>query len=987
MKTQKLGYLSNMTLACAFLLSCNQSETVNPDFELHPDFSIDLICAEPQVLDPVDLVFRDNGDLYVLEMPGYPDGSLQSRIVHLVDHEGDGYYEDRQVYADGLRQATSFMSHLDGFLVAAPPDIIFIADRNEDQVAEFKEVWLTGFAEGNLQHNINGLTYGLDNYVYGANGGNGGAIYWEGQKENVTNLHRSDFRLHPKERIFEKTGRSSGGFEIALNDWGHYFGTHNLYHIRQLVFPERYYHDLQLQPLHTLHQISDHETNGLARIFAIGDQNTRVNHPEQSGYFSGACGIEHYGGDLFSDGFKGNIFVADVVLNLIHRDVVTLRGSIYEASRGRDRIEFLASRDRAFRPVNMKTGPDGALYILDMHRTVIEHPEWIPDEIEETMDLTEGRDQGRIYRVYPKGKASSTACTWDQADVETLIKGLDHPNQVCRIMVQQQLVDGHGHSKPVADQIRRSYPGFSTKGKIHAIWTLEGIGEMTFEDVKSGLQEIDARVCEQAIIASEHWIDSPAFLESVVPLCRNKDDRVKLQAVLTLGMYLEVQEEGDYLDIVDELLRLSIDHRENQWMIMAIAATLCRVPQISLNRALKNEEQMPLPLVRMLALRFGQSADHSTLIRFIQRLEISDDGDATISAVISGIADGLDLRADKKDFMNSVLGSSLKRFEGRSTKLDLAIFTFREKARLVASQYQKQKVKQAIDHLTDDSSPDTHGMLAALDVLRFSSDHQVVVPKLIRLLDAKLDLDLQLAAIRHLQTIRSKMVAEELVKNWSTFSPAVRKSASDILIYQEENHEILLAGLESGDLPVAELNFDLERRRQLLWSEKDSIRERAEVFFSDAGVVTRKEALNKVEPIYGMEGNIGAGEDIFIMHCSQCHQYKDQGKEVGPDLTECNRMSKRTLVHHILDPNAVAEPSYINHIIELNDGTTLSGILDSEDKDGITVKLMGGKLHTIPRNDIKSLTSTGLSFMPEGLESQMNLQELADLVAFLQQEH
>ena len=140
--------------------------------------------------------------------------------------------------------------------------------------------------------------------------------------------------------------------------------------------------------------IASYSENGLSRVFPIGEQAPRPNHPEQAGFFSAACGITAYTGGAFPDAFSDNVFVADAVLNLIHRMTIHPDGTGLEARRGRERVEFLASRDRPFRPANMSIGPDGALYVVDMHRDHIAHPEWIPDAPEAEMDLKAGLAKG-----------------------------------------------------------------------------------------------------------------------------------------------------------------------------------------------------------------------------------------------------------------------------------------------------------------------------------------------------------------------------------------------------------------------------------------------------------------------------------------------------------------------------------------------------------------------------------------------------------------
>jgi putative membrane-bound dehydrogenase-like protein len=320
----------------------------------------------------------------VLEMPGYPMEDKQSRLLVLKDNNKDGVYDSTIVFKDNLGLADSFMPYKKGVLVAAPPYLLQLHDENGDYKVEKVDTLMGGFAKENLQHNYNGLTYGIDNWIYAANGGNDGKPYWWGDTTTAMDLRGQDLRFNLETRQMERLGESSGGFGLAMDEYGRFFETHNLTHISHLVFPDRYLKGRQILPENTLQNISDHEEDGLARIFPIGEQEDRVNHPEQSGYFSGSCGVTYYGGGAFGEKYNNTIWVADVVLNLIHVDKIKPNGASFTASRIFENKDFLASSDRAFRPVNMSVGPDGSMYIIDIHRKVIEHPEWIPDEIEKT---------------------------------------------------------------------------------------------------------------------------------------------------------------------------------------------------------------------------------------------------------------------------------------------------------------------------------------------------------------------------------------------------------------------------------------------------------------------------------------------------------------------------------------------------------------------------------------------------------------------------
>lgn len=261
--------------------------------------------------------------------------------------------------------------------MAAPPYLLFVHDDDQNYVPEKVDTLMGGFSTGNLQHNYNGLTLGLDNWIYAANGGNDGSPYWWNDTTTRMDLRGQDFRFDLETKTLERLGESSGGFGLTMDEYGRVFETHNMEHVSHLVFPDRYINGKPLLVDNTLENISDHEENGTARIYPIGEQESRVNHPEQSGYFSGSCGIMYYGGGAFGPEYNNTVWVADVVLNLVHVDKLKPNGTSFTASRVLEKRDFLASTDRSFRPVNMSVGPDGNIYLVDMYRKVIEHPEWI----------------------------------------------------------------------------------------------------------------------------------------------------------------------------------------------------------------------------------------------------------------------------------------------------------------------------------------------------------------------------------------------------------------------------------------------------------------------------------------------------------------------------------------------------------------------------------------------------------------------------------
>ncbi|MEZ4829773.1 MAG: c-type cytochrome [Bacteroidia bacterium] len=944
-------------------------------FQLQPGFAMTLAASEPLIFDPVDMAFDEKGRAFVVEMPGYPMNDAEGKIVLLEDSDGNGQFDTRLVFADSLGVASSLMAYRGGFLVASPPDLIFLKDTDGDDRADTREIILSGFSYGNLQHNFNGLTYGLDNQIYIANGGNSGNVYWPQTPDQKLSIRGSDLRIDLENQKIELFGRTSGGFELAMDEWGNFFGTHNTEHISHIVFPGKYMEGTL--PGYNLDEISDHSEGELARIYPIGKQDTRVNHPEQSGYFSGACGITYYGANAFPQAFNGNIFVADVVLNLIHRDVIHPDGPSYRASREDKEREFLASSDRSFRPVNMITGPDGALYVLDMHRKVIEHPEWIPDEIEDTLDLNAGKDAGRIYRITPEGGLPVAHPSFARNNLPEVVAHLSHPSLWYRITAQRLLVEWHDEaSVPILEEFFAQTP--SPQGKLHALWTMAGIQKPSVDIIIAALSDDHPEVRAAGIQLSEAYeSNNEKLLKKLLSLENESQPKVVMQLLLTLSALPEAEQEKNY----PVVRRIMLQHTGNPWMRMAIAVAGKNNPSRFAGDLLaeKNMPEGSTELLEMLSRQSGQMATENELLQLLKQAAQAEH--SLQVSLLNGLSSGV-ARRDQPLTSTKQIDQYLGKLE-TTLPVTLASWQLRKTMSLPLPASGNKQLQQAAAIATNREAA-TAERVENLELMAFGpfAGREEL---LFSLLNTREPQALQSVAIRQLRESREKTVGPRLVEIWSELGPETRKAAGDILLYQEDNHPVLLSALETGKVQMGEMNFHLERRRELLFSEDESVRKRAKALFSDAGVFTRKEALDKMKPALSLKGNAVAGKLVFTQTCNPCHRHKGEGNEVGPELTEIYRKSGQTLMHDILDPNAAADNRYISHTVETVSGEVVSGIVMQENDDEVVLRQMNGQDRSILRRDIRTFTSTGLSLMPEGLENAMTTQQMADLLAFLQQ--
>lgn len=956
-------------------LACQHSATLE-GFQIEPGFTLERIAAEPLIKDPVDLEFNERGEAMVLEMPGYPFEDRQSRLLVLQDKNQDGIYDGSTVFAEGLQLANSFLPYQKGVLVAAPPYLLYLHDDDQNNVADQVDTLMGGFSTGNLQHNYNALTYGLDNWIYAANGGNDGKPYWWGDTSSTLDLRGQDFRFHLETRTLERLGESSGGFGLGMDEYGRLFETHNLTHISTLVFPTRYFKGKEFLEKTTLENVSNHEENGLARIYPIGEQESRVNHPEQSGYFSGSCGITYYGGGALGEEYDHTVWVADVVLNLIHVDKIKAKGASFEAVRQLEKRDLLASKDRSFRPVNMTVGPDGAMYIVDIYRKVIEHPEWIPDDIEKTLDLEAGKDQGQIYRI---NKGNARAFDVAQFKTETgLVQALTHANQwvrktAHRLLMEQKLGQTSMHG--LKGLLRDKNP----LAKVHALHILAAQGILSSKELALALADEVAPIREIALqLAEPKFGNDPALLQQCIQLLNDPDQRVRMQAALSLSTLDETsatyqKQRKAIVAGLNAAAQKSVD----TWNSCAITLA-AQGSAADLFAALV---QSGPPANNDLLTTLAQSAAQSTqgLQKVLQHLAAPKISSVTRQNILQQLSQ----EAPELTEANAIEPALKALEQSRDIGLISASAVLRKRLNLPPSPEFLTLSRSALQKVNDTTLPDSIRVqqLALLALLPYAQKSKV----LFVCLPNSQPIQLQEEALRQLASYAEPEIGQHLVQLWPELGPHIRKYAGDLLLDREIHHDALLTGLEKGQINIGEMNFDLERRRTLLWwTDNENTKRRAEKLFSDAAVVTRQAAIDKMKPALALKGSLAKGKVVFGTHCANCHRYGNTGKEVGPVLTEIYRKSKATLLHDILDPNAAADPKYISHRLETKDGLSHLGIVAAETDQNVTLLKMGGEKVVLPKKEIKSFRSMGTSLMMEGFENAISKEEMGDLLAFLQ---
>ncbi|MBI3415477.1 MAG: c-type cytochrome [Verrucomicrobia bacterium] len=998
-------FITALMLAAAIKAQAAALHSTDPsNFEIHPALEINLFVQEPDVVDPVAMTFDADGRIYAVEMRDYPLGIGPEHrpggtVRLLEDTDGDGKIDRSTVFAENLRFPTSIAPWNGGVLVTAPPDILFLKDTDGDGRADVREVVLTGFTVGVTDSNVNGLRWGLDNRLHGLNGGNSGTITSPKKPGISTPLRNCDFSFDPATGDFALTYHTSGGFGLVFDDWGHSFVTYNINHIQQRIIPVRYLERFPgMPPVEATVSISDHED--MARIYPISTAETRPNHPEQAGRFSSAGGLGYISRGILGGVLLESVLVCDVVGNLVHRDVLQEAGPIFSATRAPEEAkrEFLASRDNAFRPVGLETGPDGALYLLDMQRDVIEHPDYIPDKVKAKIDLRAGEDRGRIYRITPKGGLPFRKPNLSKATSTQLVNELSNSNQWWRVTAQRLLVERKDRSavRPLRRLAKdESHP----LGQVHALWTLAAFDSLKQAIIHGSLRSPYPGLRESALVLAEKFLKSESTLrKTVFNFPSDPIPRVRLQAALSFGeiphptiLNVAIQP----MSFVTKTTEIFRRDETSRWIRLAVLSSIqhtgfgpfgfyCFDPRHPINTPEK------LEAVHELAQLFGARADAFTdfgkwgMLRApLQALSRKRLTDQARLAVIEGLADGVG-RAVGKDVADATIGDEINRLAAiGSPDLVAATLNLTRALRLPFGTAQQRALAEAVAFASDSSQSETN-RLANVQLLALGS-FATVKSALFSLLEGAQPVALQQAALVALRQFTEPEVAQTLVARWRQLSPGVRPQAIDLLLHRRDFHSFLVEAVETEKIKVGELNLDLEQRRQLLRESSPEIQARAAKFFGDEEYSNRKTVVAEWLPKLPATGDARAGREIFSKNCAQCHAVGSEGNHVGPELTDVSHRSVEDLASNILDPNMAINPGFISYNVETDSGEFETGILQAQSGDAVTLLQAGGKKVLIVRKKIKRLESSGLSLMPEGLEATMTPAQLRDLIAFLQE--
>ncbi|MCP4890888.1 MAG: c-type cytochrome, partial [Planctomycetaceae bacterium] len=970
-----------------------------------PDgFEVQLVAAEPLVTDPVAIDWGPDGKLWVVEMADYPlgldgKGGAGGRVRFLEDSNSDGHYDTSTLFADGLSFPNGVMVWGRGVLVTAAPEILYLEDTTGDGKADMRRTLYTGFLEGNQQLRVNGLRWGLDNWVYCASGSHHGGY---GKDSTITSLLSGevfsvgsrDFRVRPDTgQLDPQSGPSQYG--RVRDDWGNWFGVQNSHPLWHYVLAD---HNIRRNshyaPPNPKQQVI---TPSNPPVYPASKLQKRFHSFNQSGRFTSACSpLIYRDSQLFGQDSadrkmvqQGSVrqreketapeqhtFTCEPFHNLVQHNLLIDDGVSFSFRRdpGEQGIDFFASEDRWCRPVMVRTGPNGGLWVVDMYRYMIEHPDWLPEQGKNELRpwYRAGEDRGRIYRIVRREDDTKAVSHVIRKTVDDMILGLRSSNGWRRDTAQRMLVRGNHQQaiEPLQVLLETSDQPLT---RLHALWSLQGLGQLTAKQIETATHDEHPGVRRNAVRLAA---SIPIAVELLVARVDDSDAKVRLELACTLGFYESRETQA-------ALGRLILQNQDDHYIVAAAMSSL-------------NARNVSGVLAEMLSSNAGEK-----LIQAVLGQAIAMGNAETINQVITSNWQSSQWRENESPLsvsqqnvsqlsvsqlsvsQQNVLSGDRVRFNSLALALDglatrgLPLSELSEHACQLIDEVMQSARKCAADQTATTALRAASVKLLGRESAAKKADFELMQS----LLAPRSAAILQAAVVSRLAQFSDNIAAEVLLSGWQSHTPNRRKQILEVLVSRQAWAESLRVRVEEGEIGSGEFTAGLQRRL----IEESHSPEQWQALFETKGTEDRGEVLKRFQPAIGLDASPLRGRALFRKLCLNCHQLQNEGHAVGPQLASITNKSKEALLVSILDPNAAVDAQYYSYSVLTQDGRTHLGKLETETASSITLLAAEGKRTTVLRDQIEILKSSRKSLMPDGLEQELQLQDMADLIQYVQE--
>ncbi len=918
-------------------------------------------AGEPMVTQPIAFCWDDRGRLWVAENRDYESRGSgfsnfgDSRIVILEDTDRDGEADSRKVFLEGIPFPSAIAVGFDGLFLGAPPNLLFVPDKNGDDVADKNdiEVLLTGWGIRDRHETINSLHWGPDGWLYGLEGFatpskirkpiGKGKIYKpkEAFPEDLLNADGVDinggvWRYHPTKKIFEAVAH---GFS---NPWGIDYDSKGQLFITACVIP----HLFHVIPGGIYHRQGGQHINP----YVYSDISTIVDHSHRSAH----GGARIYQSDAFPETHQGRLFMANIHEHAVLSDILKPKGSGFVAQHGDD---FLMANNAQWIGFSMEVGPSGDMYVLDWHDADICGKEVL------------NKETGRIFRISPtnslaenwEGRYSDLKKMTDDQLAVLQTSSSDWHARRARVILQSRAAIGKLLESSVA-QLRTLFKDNKNPDyRMRAMWALHITKNFSESDLQLALADKDEYVRAWAIqMLCEDKNASKKSIDIMVKLSQNETSSV---VRLYLAAALQRVDVSSRWQIAQGLISHAEDSEDHNIPKM-IWYGIEDLAEQSPDKAITMVSSCKLPIIaEFTARRLVDANEISLLVSELEKKPMQ------MPALLKGMLAGLEGRSDVKAPANwATLYTKL-----RSDKTGGSMV--QEIAQLFGD---KETIQKSMATLNNQSA----SLELRADALNSLSSKKI--PELMPMLRALLTQPtLRVDAIRAMASYDHEPFGLLLIDEFSKFTLKEQGEALQTLASRTTYGRLLTQAIKDGRIKKSDVPAYVARQLRRVvgngfvevWGPIDQV--------SGDKAVAYKRYRHLLNDNTLKTADIGNGKALFQRACSACHTLYGEGGKLGPDITGSNRTNIDYLLSNLIEPSSEIQDDYRMVVMTTRDGRTFSGNVIAENDRQVTLRVIGQDQLVLNKSDIQSRETGSVSLMPEGLIQTMTDKEVQDLVAYL----
>lgn len=971
-------------------------------FETPDDLDIQLVLSEPHIAQPLFMNWDERGRLWVMEYRQYPEIAglkMLSRDVYLravydkvpkappnhvkgrdrisihEDTDGDGVYDKHKTFVDGLNLATSFVQGRGGLWVTNPPYLLFYPDKDGDDVPDGDpEVHLEGFGMEDSHSVINSLRFGPDGWLYGAQGSTvSGNIKRPGSKEKpIRTMGQLIWRYHPELRRYEVFAEGGGNtFGVEISDEGEIFSGHNGGNTRGFHY----------------------EQGGYSRK-GFGKHGP-LSNPYSFGYFAN---MKHhnvprfthnfiiYEENILPDEYRGRLFGIEPLQGQVVMSDFQPDQSSFQT---RDISRVVKTNDQWFRPVDIKAGPDGCIYVADLYEQRIDHSSHYAGRIDRT--------NGRIYRLKPKKLPKAEPFDYGKSNSKELGKLLEHHGKWHRQTAQRIIADRTTHQRnwPPDSKAPKSSPATLSKSitdRTRVVNAMKAGGQLGLEKLwqlhshgilQGKLQSQTAKILlthqNQFVRAwtvrllCDHYQVEPKIAKALADLAAKEPYIEVRKQLASSARRLPAK---DALPIIRNLLKYDEDSKDIHqplmlwWAIEAKASDGSRKEILDFlfaDKDIWNTAIVKEHLIDRMMKRYALAGSREELIAAAELLNAAPDK-ASTDLLLKGFEEAYKGRS-LAGLPDQLVGAIAKS-GGGSTALKLR-------------QGDAEAIKTAVTAVES-------GKGSATDRLQYLQIFGEIrrpefIPVLLKIVDADKNADLVSAALTALQAFDDLRVGQSVVKSLKGIPGDARLVAETLLGSRSVWAIELLEAVDRGELKPEDVSDTALRK--ILLHDKSRIGELVAKHWGSVAGATTEEMRSEVERLMAIveaaSGNPKKGKILYMENCGKCHTLFTEGGKVGPDLTSFKRDNLERVMINVVNPSLEIREGFENYIIITTDGRVVNGFLADKDNQVVVLRGVDGQNLIFRRDEIEDMRAIKRSVMPEGTVKKLTRQQIRDLFAYL----